>query len=328
MADGQSIEKVQSRPAAPAIAAPKGFWLSDLKFGPGYLIVRKTGVKITFKELTPKELAKFFVYLGVILVQGGWVRLTQPRRYRVLFTPARPRPWYVVWSALTRGGVGIAKSEKDADAVFWFEDVTVGNPPRVAGRHVLNAGVPDISKTRVAEAFGRVAGYPLVLDPTTHEGEAVEKSEGNGTHDGRLVACPTAALPGKSYQRFIDSSDGTTAFDYRTTIINRRPLFVLVKTKPARDRFSIHNVTVKFKELREVFTPDEVELIRRFGEEMQLDWGAVDVLRDARSGRIYIVDVNKTDTGPAVDLSLGDREKLKTAISKAFLDMVRQQTLR
>ncbi|HEX5007019.1 MAG TPA: hypothetical protein VFV70_07895, partial [Hyphomonadaceae bacterium] len=267
-------------------------------------------------------LSKFFVYLGMLSVQAAAVRLSGRKRYRVWFTPDRPRPWYVVWSAATLAGIKFVRSEAEADAVFYFEDVTAGTPPRVAGHSVLNAGVTDISKTRVAEAFGRVAGYDLALDPMTHVGQAVEKNELNGKHDGRLVDCPTAPQPGKSYQRFIDSSDGVTAFDYRTTIINRRPQFVLVKTKPAGDRFSIHNVTVTFHELADVFSAGEIDLIRYFAEEMQLDWGAFDVLRDRASGRIYVVDVNKTDTGPAVDLSLKCRGRLKRGISNAFREMI------
>jgi hypothetical protein len=224
--------------------------------------------------------------------------------------------------------VKFVRGADQADAIFYFEDVTAGAPPRIAGRSVLNAGVTDISKTRVAEAFGRVAGYDLALDPLTHHGKAVEKNELNGKHDGRLVDCPTAPQPGKSYQRFIDSSDGVTAFDYRTTIINRRPQFVLVKTKPADNRFSIHNVTVTFHELTEIFSIEEIGLIRRFAEEMQLDWGAFDVLRDRTSGKIYVVDVNKTDTGPAVDLSLRCRGRLKRAISKAFREMIAERAAR
>jgi hypothetical protein len=312
-----------SRSTFGASAPPRANWFSDLEFHwDATITVRKTGVKITLKELTAGELSKFFVYLGVLLVQAAGVRLSAKRRYRVWFTPDRPRPWYVVWSAATLAGVKFVRSEKDADAVFWFEDVTVGMPPRVNGHQVLNAGVPDISKTRVADAFGRIAGYPFLIDPLRHEGPAVEKSESNGTHDGRLVDCPTAPVPGKSYQRFIDSSDGVTAFDYRTTIINRRPRYVLVKTKSAGDRFSIHNVTVTYRELDEVFSCDEMDLLSRFAEEMQLDWGAFDVLRDRASGRIYVVDVNKTDTGPAVDLSLGDREKLKRAIGNGFRELI------
>jgi hypothetical protein len=324
MADGSTVEH-----EATLRAKEPGFnWFSDLQFHwDATITVRKTGVKITLKELTAKELSKFFAYLGVLLVQAAKVRLSGAKRYKVLFTPDRPRPWYVVWSAATLAGVKFVRDESQADAVFWFEDVTLGVAPRANGHRVINAGVTDITKTNVARVFGRIAGYDLAIDPTTHQGQAVEKSELNGKHDGRFVDCPTAAQPNRSYQRFIDSSDGVTAYDYRTTIINRRPQFVLVKTKPATDRFSIHNVTVRFHELNKVFAEDEIALLTRFAEEMQLDWGAFDVLRDRETGRIYVVDVNKTDTGPAVDLSFACREKLKRAISRAFFEMVEQRAL-
>lgn len=136
----------------------------------------------------------------------------------------------------------------------------------------------------------------------THQGEAVEKSECNGLHDGRIVACPCPRTEGKSYQRLIDSSDGHTVRDLRTVIIGRVPRFVVVKTKPAADRFSIHNDTARFHARAEVFSPDETGLITRFAEAMELDWAALDILRDKDTGRICVVDVNKTDTGPAVDL--------------------------
>ncbi len=99
-----------------------------------------------------------------------------------------------------------------------------------------------------------------------------------------------------------------------------------VKTKPATDRFSIHNATVTFRELGDVFSQDEIGLLTRFAETMELDCSAFDVLRDRASGRIYVVDVNKTDTGPAVDLSFRCREKLKRSISQGFLEMVRERS--
>lgn len=323
MAEGDVIESKTRFAGASTLAQPGINWFSDLRFHwDASITVRKTGVRITLKELTAGELSKFFVYLGVVLVQATHTRLSGRKRYRVWFAPDRPRPWYVVWSAAALAGAKFVHSADDADAVFYFEDVTAGAPPRIAGHDVLNASVTDISKTNVAHVFGRVAGYDLLIDPLMHRGKAVEKSERNGSHDGQLVDCPTAPRPGKSYQRFIDSSDGETAFDYRTTIIDRRPRFVLVKTKPSHDRFSIHNATVNFHELDEVFSSGEVQLLQRFADEMQLDWGAVDVLRDRETGKIYVVDVNKTDTGPAVDLSFRDREKLKRAISAGFHEMI------
>ncbi|MDZ4762679.1 MAG: hypothetical protein SGJ21_16580 [Alphaproteobacteria bacterium] len=310
------------------MSAPRANWFTDLQFHwDASITVRASGVRITLRDLTAGELAKFFAYLGVVLLQGARARLSPGRKYRVWFTPSRPRPWYVVWSAVTLCGARIARAEADADVVFYFEDVTVGTPPALRSGQALNGGCHDISKSRVACAFAASAGYPLALDPANHVGVAVEKSEENGKHDGRLLTCPTQAQPGKVYQRLVDSSDGDTAIDFRTMVINRKPVCVLMKTKPLADRFSIHNTTVTFKRLDEVFSPSEQALIARFAEEMKLDWAALDILRDRETQRIYIVDVNKTDTGPAVDLGWVDREKLKTAISVAFESLIRERAL-
>jgi hypothetical protein len=55
---------------------------------------------------------------------------------------------------------------------------------------------------------------------------------------------------------------------------------------------------------------------------MQLDWGGLDVLRERESGRLYVVDVNKTDTGPAVVLSWRDRARATTLLSDALREMI------
>lgn len=303
-----------------------GNWFSDFRFNwDGSVTVRKTGVRITLNDLTAGEMSKFAAYFLGVLWQGAQARIKPGRKYRVWFTPSRPRPWYVVWSAVTLCGARLARSAEEADAVFYFEDVTRGFPPPGALGPPINSGCSDISKSIVATAFERSAGYPLTLDPAAHCGPAVEKSEENGRHDGRLITCPAEAKPGQVYQHFIDTSDGEAAFDFRTTVINRKPLFVLVKSKPCKDRFSIHNTSVVFKTLDEVYSAEEIALITRFADVMQLDWAALDVLRDRVSGRIYIVDVNKTDTGPAVDLSGKDREKLKAAIAEAFGELLRER---
>lgn len=49
-----------------------------------------------------------------------------------------------------------------------------------------------------------------------------------------------------------------------------------------------------------------------------LDWGGVDVLRDRSSGRIYIVDANKTDMGPPVALKLGAKLRATRRMAQAF----------
>ena len=306
-----------------AESTPRSHWFSDLAFHwNGSLTVKKTGRRITFNELTPGELAKFFAYLGVVLAQSGWRGLSGVKGPSLYFPPERPRPWHVVWSALALARMRIASSPEEADAIFYFEDFTTGAAPVSLTLPVLNGALTDISKSKVATAFEHVAGYKLQLDPHTHHGLAVEKSEANGAHDGRLVECPRKPAAGMSYQAFIESDNGVKAYDYRTTIIARRPRFVLVKTRSVAQRFSIHNSSVHYRELEAVFSPAEVRLLTAFAEDMALDWAAIDVLRDKNSGRIYVVDVNKTDTGPAVDLSFRDREKLKAAISAGLTELV------
>jgi hypothetical protein len=52
----------------------------------------------------------------------------------------------------------------------------------------------------------------------------------------------------------------------------------------------------------EVFSPEEIQTLGAFCRAMSLDWGGLDILRDRASGRLYVVDVNKTDMGPPIAL--------------------------
>ncbi len=305
---------------------PRRDWFADLEFRWDGLIDRKTGRKIGVAELTPMELIKFLGYLALVLMQSAAARLGARVPINVYFAPDTPRPWHVIWSAAALAGIRFARDDAAANCVFYFEDKTYGAPQLVAGGCAINGGCGDISKSQVAKIFEQIAGYPFALDPALHTGVAVEKSEDNGAHDGRLVQCPSRPFPGKAYQVFVDSAHGGVAVDYRTTIIGRRPLFVLIKAKPAADRFSIHNSSVKFASLEAVFSAAEIDLITRFAAAMQLDWAALDVLRDRTTGRIYVVDVNKTDMGPAVDLCWADRERLKRIITPALLSLVKSRS--
>lgn len=301
------------------------FWLADFKLTKRGLIWRKTGRRIGLDVITPSEALKWFGYYLFVRLRR-WRRGTAPGAARLWFAPEQPRPWYVIWAATIWAGLHIARSEAEADIVFYFEDSTRPAAPPPVG--AINAGCADITKSRVARMFGQVADYPLSLDPATHHGLAVEKGEENGAHDGRIVMCPAPAQIGKNYERLIDAAEGDIAIDLRTSIVGGRPAAVVIKTKPAAKRFSIHNSTVRFAAVDDVFSADEVDLITRFCAAMRLDWGALDVLRDRESGRIYIVDVNKTDTGPAVDLSWPDRVRLTSALAEALSAFVAEKRAR
>lgn len=121
-------------------------------------------------------------------------------------------------------GVRVVKAPEHADAGFFFEDATVSRPQAPRHDRSYNFGCTDISKSRVAAVFAEVFGYPLAIDPLAANGPAVEKGEVNGAHDGRIVQCPTAPIPGKTYQRLIDTveADGC-ARDLRTHCIGGEP---------------------------------------------------------------------------------------------------------
>ena len=82
---------------------------------------------------------------------------------------------------------------------------------------------------------------------------------------------------------------------------------------------AMHYAEVLLDTPQNCYTEDEIRVISRFAEEIGLEWGGVDVLRDNASGKIYIVDANKTDMGPPVALKLGDKLKSTRRMAKAFV---------
>jgi hypothetical protein len=210
-----------------------------------------------------------------------------------------------------------------ADIVFQFDDTTLtDNPvPTVKpGAKLVNFGCNDIGKTYISEMFGRAAGYDLAVDPRNHKGPMVEKSEINAAHDGRIIEGPAEPVEGKTYQRLIDNEiEGGLVEDLRCCIVGGKPAVAFRKRRPLDRRFKNENAEVILDENANCFSAEEIDIISRFAAEIGLDWGGVDVLRDKASGKIYIVDANKTDMGPPVALKLGDKLKSTRRMAMAFM---------
>jgi hypothetical protein len=276
-------------------------WISDFSVAGRSLQVKKTGAVIALDRALASEAASWFgLYLAIRAKSLlNWFTAPAPA---VWFTPDRPRPWYLIWAAAAWNGVRIAQTPEEASASFYFEDATVGRPPRPLHSRAFNFGCADITKSRVAQVFEEVFGYPLAVDPTQGSGLAVEKGEANGVHDGRLVWRPTRARPGKSYQRLVDNVEDGLAVDLRTPFVGGKPVMVFIKRRPLADRFANHNASVTLVRPGDVFSAEEIDRLSAFARAMGLDWGGLDVLRDGPSGRLYVVDVNKTDMGPPIAL--------------------------
>jgi hypothetical protein len=309
---------------APGKNTQRGFWGFDFRLIDGYVHVKSTGTRFKNDWQLWADIWRWFTYYAFVRLHGFFARLRRPMGPRIWFAPYNPRPWYIIWAAMVWGGMDFARSPEKADATFYFEDQTVAPPPPPRHAKAFNFGVGDVSKSTVARVMEEAFGYPLAIDPRTHVGEAVEKGEGNGLHDGRIVQCPCEPVAGKTYQRLIRTADETgMARDLRTATVGGKAIVVFDKRKPPGESFSIQNTSVVVRMPEDVFSVAEIAQIEKFCAAMKLDWGGLDVLREHETGRLYIVDVNKTDTGPAVVLSWKDRAKATTLLSKALREMVR-----
>ena len=285
-------------------------WLADFELRRGAVRLRKTGATASIDGKLIAEVAIWLNFHIWITVRALWLG-QRATSLSIGFIPDVPRPWYLIRAACTWARITIANDPAEADCLFFFEDATWSARQHArSSKPGLNFGCDDISKSKVARTFESVFGYSLALDPTTFAGPAVEKSEVNARHDGRIVTCPCAPRQGYVYQRLIDTFDGAHVHDLRTPCVAGVPVVVWEKFRPESGRFSPHNIKVIARDPATVFSDDERDGIRRFCTAMGLEWGGLDILRDRQDGRIYIVDVNKTDAGPVIALPL--REKLRS----------------
>lgn len=303
----------------------RALWVSDFEWRRDHLLVRETGVRVPLNGGVVREFLAWFVfYLALQPLRAG--RRLFRRPLKLAFCPAPPRPWFLLWAVAQAAGVRFVPHAQagDADAVLYFEDQTHARPalpPGVGdgGQRLINFDCGDVSKSRVARVFEEVFGYALAVDPQTWSGQAVEKSEINGAHDGRIVTCPTAARPGCVYQRVVDNArDDGLVEDIRCPTVLGDIRVAFLKRRPVSDRFANANCQVELVEVGDVLSDEERDTLARFAQAMGLGWGGLDVLRDRHDGRIYVVDVNKTDMGPPTALGLSDKLKATRRLARAL----------
>lgn len=299
-------------------------WTSDFVVEDNIVLVKKTGHRFALDLKLWHSIFIWFCFYTRTQVWRFQRSLTGHAKPTIAFLPDKPRPWYLIWPVMHCAGAKPVDDPAQADIVMQFDDSTLCDPeaPRQTNRRrvrSVNFNCRDVSKSNVARCFGRVAGYALEVDPETHDGPIVDKSEINAAHDGRIVHGPAPRVEGRAYQRLVDNEiDGGLVEDLRTCTVNGEPIVVFRKRRPLARRFANENVSCDWVRPQEVFSPMEIDLIRRFASEIRLDWGGVDVLRNKEDGRIYIVDANKTDMGPPVALPLGQKLRATRLLARAF----------
>lgn len=299
----------------------------------GVVTFPHTGTEIPLNGTFFKGAIPVVRFNGFLLAQRlGRVLMGRRTRSTLAFYPQPSGPWYNAWLAARMGGLRIIRSSQEADVVFVFDDKTESDTgaelaPSLKAK-AINHRIDDISKTHVGEVFREVFGYSVDIDPLTYQGQAVQKSDINATHDGKVIECPLSpdiVREDSVYQKLIES-DFTErgAEDLRMAYVGREIPVVFRKFKILEKRFGTDYAHVEVWTADEAFSKEEQTQLVSFCDAMGLDFGAVDVMRDKHDGRIYVVDVNKTCM-PVLCLSQKSQRAVFRLIGDALVRLVEQR---
>jgi hypothetical protein len=157
----------------------------------------------------------------------------------------------------------------------------------------------DIGKTRTDEIFEQVFGYSTRVDPLTHKGKMLEKSEINAMHEATVVNGPIKERKdGYIYQLVLNNRvKGYLYEDVRVAFINGEIPFCYLNYRLKGKRFSTKKFEAKLVETDTVISETEKSLIYQYCSEMGVDYAEIDCIRNRDDDKLYIIDVNTTAFG-------------------------------
>ncbi|GGI04222.1 hypothetical protein GCM10011354_08030 [Egicoccus halophilus] len=261
--------------------------------------------------------------------------LLLPRR-RILFQPATPSRHQIAWRLLLLCGYRMVESSDERHDVVFAHDPRTSHPPvRVAGNRaarIVNADATDVAKRTVAARFAEVFGYALHVDPTTHQGPAIRKSNENYRHDAVVVTCPYRPAPDEdpdevTYQRYVDTRAADGCFeDLRVPVYDGQVPLVYRKHHPdTATRFSEFAHSEVVLDPRTLLSAQELARIGELARALSVDYAEMDVLRDTADGRIYVVDVNPTPAGLYKGFTQQQRRLALQTLRPAFAALVERR---
>lgn len=265
----------------------------------------------------------------------------------IFFLPDRPEEYYFISHVVRRNGYRIADDAAHADVGFHWKDTTIWKHDEAAYRlsrslKILNFHCTDISKRRVGQVFEKAFGYDLLVDPLTFDGSCVRKSDANYTHDGQVVEGPIEdPAAGMVYCKLVSNHTppngertSELVYDLRTPFFRGIGIpYVLVKYKLAKQRFGTSSAApeqgtrYEIHRAEDLFDASERRRIESFCGALGLDVGELDILRDDRDSRIYIVDANNTPAQPSQTLSHRDAMYLVERQAEYFERMLASCTI-
>lgn len=252
------------------------------------------------------------------------------RHKNALFYPEYPDKRAAICKVLSALGYNITNNPKRKfDIAFYWEDTTFRKESQFLQSlskkcRVINLRCLDISKRKVEAVFHEVFGYGSFVDPTTHRGKCVRKSDLNARHDGLVLDCPIdKPEPGYIYQKLLDQiDDQQLVIDYRVAVFGSEIAYFKLRYKKLEDRFA-HTNRERVMRVEEALSVEEKENIIRFCQKLGMDYGELDMIRDQNDRRLYIVDANSTPFRPPPEFNVSDEDR-KRMVRKSKRSFQRQ----
>lgn len=162
-------------------------------------------------------------------------------------------------------------------------------------KKTLNYYSRDISKENVDKNFKEVFGYSTFVDPLTHKGYCVKKSDINAMHDGKVIECPVHDVEdGYVYQIALDNlAENGMHEDIRIPIVAGEIPMVFLQYRTQDNRFSTAKKGV-LKATEEALSQWEIQKIKELAKKMHIDFGEMDTIRHKQDNKLYVIDVNDT----------------------------------
>ena len=190
--------------------------------------------------------------------------------------------------------------------------------------NTINFDLSDISKSGIDKAHMIAFGRTVCINSSEIEpgGQYVLKSEANAAHDGKVVSGRDLAeinTTGRVVQRLIDNRiDDNDVLDIRAPVIGKTIPHVILKRRPVANRFSNANTSATMTRTENILTDQEQLQILYFCRIIGAQYCELDILRDAASGEIWVVDVNNTPAGPPNGMSQSEQNAATREQTIAF----------
>lgn len=286
-------------------------WLTS-KLTKAQVAILKKRVSAPLSNIRQTLLQTPLYHRGIIAYNRLILRVLVPDKYSAIpntkvtiaFHPDLPSRAHAIHQICTFLNARLTHNTNRCDLIIKWKDGTHHELPRkslqkitATGKPCINLHCTNISKKHVDEIFTKVFGYSTQVNPLTHTGHCVKKSDRNAAHDGHIITCPVATTdPDCIYQLVLDNEvpDKNLVMDIRTPVFGNTIPYVWLTYRPINSRFAFAFTQRERVKATSIFSGDEIANIITFCQQLGMDYGELDIIRHRENQKIYIVDANNT----------------------------------